>query len=74
MGGIFRAKIPRHLSLGREFILCNYVTESSSYSLSGVTHTGNKGRFPLNKNFGSKFLKFHVPNGMVHSGCTILLF
>ena len=52
----------------------NYVTESSSYSLSGVTHTGNKGHFPLNKNFGLKFLKLHVPNGTVHSGCTVLLF
>lgn len=54
--------------------MCNYVAESSSCSLSGVTHTGNKGHFPLNKNFGLKFLKFRVPNGTVHSGCTILLF
>lgn len=54
--------------------MCNYVTDSSSYSLSDVTHTGNKGRFLLNKNSGLKFLKFHVPNGTVHSGCTILLF
>ena len=28
------------------------------------------GRFPFNKNSGVKFWKFHVPNGMVHSGCT----
>ena len=27
-------------------------------------------RFPFNKNFGLKIQKFHVPNGMVHSGFT----
>ena len=31
---------------------------------------GNLGRFPFNKNSGSKFRKFHLPNGTVHSGCT----
>ena len=28
------------------------------------------GRFPFNKNSCLKFWKFHVPSGMVHSGCT----
>ena len=30
----------------------------------------DQGRFPFNKNPGSKFRKFHEPNGTVHSGCT----
>ena len=29
-------------------------------------------RFPFNKNSGLKFQKFHVSDGMVHSGCTDL--
>ena len=28
------------------------------------------GHFQFNKNSGLKFWKFHVPSGMVHSGCT----
>ena len=28
---------------------------------------GNLGRFPFNKNSSSKFRKFHLPNGTVHS-------
>ena len=32
--------------------------------------TVDLGRFPFNKHSGLKFWKFHVPNGMVHSGCT----
>ena len=28
------------------------------------------GHFPFNSCSGLKFRKFHVPNGMVHSGCT----
>ena len=33
------------------------------------SENGNLGRFPFNKNSGSKFRKFHLPNGTVHSGC-----
>ena len=31
---------------------------------------GNHGRFPLNKNSGLKFRKFHVPIGRLDSCCT----
>ena len=31
---------------------------------------GNRGRFSFNKNSCLKFRKFHLSNGMVHSGCT----
>ena len=32
--------------------------------------TVDLGRFPINKNSGSKFRKFHMPNQTVHSDCT----
>ena len=53
----------------RSFVTALTLAVYLSYNFT-ISSWQEMGRFPFNKNSGLKFLKFHVPNGAVHSGCT----